>query len=30
MLYSERNGLVKFVKLPFGWRLRFLESYSDI
>jgi len=26
MLFSERNGLVKHLPLPFGWRAVFLKA----
>lgn len=25
MLFSERNGYDKYLKLPFGWRLKLLK-----
>jgi hypothetical protein len=29
LLFSERNGYKKYIKLPFGWRVSFLNRPSS-
>lgn len=29
MLFSERMGHTKYLKLPFGWRLKFLNKLRE-